>query len=648
MLQINGYILHVDDYFFVHEYDGGEYLEFDISANDSSYNQITERAVINSERNNYLINKIDGSSGRYVHVSAEVDRRDFQALFYENYNNGSKKLTQAVNAFLPVGWTFINNGNTTSYRTLKIEAGTALDLLKNCASLYGVRFHFNAQTKTLTAVNPDSYEQNAAFVTEELNLKNLQYYGDSSAFITRLEARGKDGLTFEDAEIDGQTITKSYVENYTYSNDVVYGYWKDERYTVKADLYEAAKQKLAELAIPKRSYECSVIDLKAVNPDKYSAFDLSLYQRISLKDVSRETSLVYQVVKVVEYPNYPEKNVITLSTGTPKITTKLQDIETEIKDLDIAVAENSTSWLTDSDGGYIYFIRDNDGNITSQVLKVGDSANPPVWVFNKNGIGFSQTGMAGTPIVSMTANGAMKAITSFTLVDSNSTPRGMLTYSVSDGATLALFNDNSVNVATLQQNSTGGAVALGNNNGTQLASMSANSTGGAVALGNNNGTQLFYAGAGGDGGFHSIYNNSGIEAVACFVGSQNDGSMNVNNSVGTTTINLSGHTGTVTCTRCNQTSSRKVKTNIKPMSDANKILELEAMSFDYKNKDLGKNKRGFIAEEVAKILPNLVTPEIAEAPATLDYIGMIPYLQTVLKALEERVSVLEKSKEGSE
>lgn len=410
MLQVNGSIINVDDYCTTREYDGEEYLDFSINSSDPAYKQITERAVICSESNNYLVTKIDGNSGQYVHVSAEVDRHDFQSVFYENYDNGSKTLTQAVNAFLPSGWTFVNNGNTTSYRTLRLEYGTALDLLDNCAALYKVRFSFNAQTKTLTAVNPEAYSQSAAFVTEELNLKSLQYYGDASGFITRLEARGKDGITFVGAEIDGQIITTSYVEDYSYSTDIVYGYWKDERYTVKADLYQAAKEKLAEMAHPVRSYECSVIDLKSIDPERYTAFDLSLYQRVALKDVSRETSHVYQVVKVVNYPHYPEKNVVTLSTSAPKLTTKLQDIETEVKELDSAVEANNTSWLTDSEGGYIYFIRDNDGNITSFVLKVGEGENPPVWVFNKNGIGYSADGISGVPIIAMKADGEIVAI----------------------------------------------------------------------------------------------------------------------------------------------------------------------------------------------------------------------------------------------
>ena len=76
--------------------------------------------------------------------------------------------------------------------------------------------------------------------------------------------------------------------------------------------------------------------------------------------------------------------------------------------------------------------------------------------------------------------------------------------------------------------------------------------------------------------------------------------------------------------------------------EARKILDLEAVSFDYKNKSSGTNKRGFIAEDVAEVLPNLVTAETEELPASLDYIGMIPYLQAVIKEQEKRIEALEK------
>jgi hypothetical protein len=128
-------------------------------------------------------------------------------------------------------------------------------------------------------------------------------------------------------------------------------------------------------------------------------------------------------------------------------------------------------------------------------------------------------------------------------------------------------------------------------------------------------------------------------------------SMGLCDSAGTINILGSGDTGNVRCVTLTQTSSRKVKDNIKPLEpeEAAKILELEAVSFDYKNKELGTNKRGFIAEDVEKVLPNLVKPETETAPAALDYVGMIPYLQDIIKKQEARITALEekiKSMEG--
>jgi hypothetical protein len=75
--------------------------------------------------------------------------------------------------------------------------------------------------------------------------------------------------------------------------------------------------------------------------------------------------------------------------------------------------------------------------------------------------------------------------------------------------------------------------------------------------------------------------------------------------------------------------------------EARKILELEAVTFDFKDKAQGTDKRGFIAEDVAEVIPELVTPETENTSAALDYIGMIPYLQAVIKEQDKRISYLE-------
>ena len=620
--------INIDDYSITYNYDGYDVLEFDVSVDDPIYSDIKECVFIReSSVGTFMITKIEGNS-RYVHVTAELDLTDYQGDFYENFENDSETLEEVITSYHTINgveyppilqdwggndWTFVNRASATKKRTLRLEHGTALDLLNNISALYNVVFRFDTKNDVLTAIDPDGedYQLGAAFVTEELNLRSLQYYGDASNYANRLEVRGKDGLTFEGLEIDGQTIQTSYVEDLTYYSWPVYGFWQDERYTDKRELYEAALRKLREYSQPRQSYECDVIDLKAIDPEKYSAFDLSLFQRVSLKDTKRNTETTYQVVKYKVYPHYPEKNVVTLSTNPPSISQKLIDIEeTAVEASEAAVeaskeAKNATSWMTDSANGRIYFVRDNDGNITSMVLKVIDADNPsaaPVWVFNSNGIGYSATGISGTPIVSMTADGAVRAIKSFTLVDGNNLRRGKLEYNSQSGVSLFLVNANNEKAAQLYQNDSGGGIAL--------------------------------------------YNNNNKVVLTGSVGEDQDGVLNVFNSDGQYTINLSGQSGRVTCVSLTQTSSRKIKCNIEPIQDAEKILELEAVSFDYKNSSLGTNKRGFIAEDVAEILPNLVIPETDEAPTRLDYIGMIPYLQAMIKEQQAQIEELQEAVEG--
>ena len=143
------------------------------------------------------------------------------------------------------------------------------------------------------------------------------------------------------------------------------------------------------------------------------------------------------------------------------------------------------------------------------------------------------------------------------------------------------------------------------------------------------------------GGSIYIYNAANKNpAVEATVDGNNAGIVYVNNSAGTDKIDLYGYSGHIWCVAVDQGSSRKIKKNIKPIEDAEKILELQAVSFDYKEEEMGTDKRGFIAEDVAEILPNLVTPE-GDKPASLDYIGMIPYLQQVVKDQAEKIKALE-------
>ena len=209
----------------------------------------------------------------------------------------------------------------------------------------------------------------------------------------------------------------------------------------------------------------------------------------------------------------------------------------------------------------------------------------------------------------------------------------------------------------------GGCFYIYDSNGNYRGGFYKGTNGGALELScDSNNKRCIMAWIGTNGGNLNINDNYENPVVNAFAGSAGDGTINVYNSSQQWTINLSGQSGkislrdgssttitldgsngNITCVSLTQTSSRKVKDNIKAMDpeEAYKILELVAVTFDFKNKEQGTDKRGFIAEDVAEVIPELVTPETEETNAALDYIGMIPYLQAVIKEQDKRIKALE-------
>ena len=301
-----------------------------------------------------------------------------------------------------------------------------------------------------------------------------------------------------------------------------------------------------------------------------------------------------------------------------------------------------------------------------------------------------------------------KAIENFQLIDANDLVRAVLKFSNVDGATFDIQNASGNTIAALQEDFVeGGQLILFAIGGDERAWLGAGQNGGILRLKDFNastsvtlynetngggGVQLWdkgskeanltifdngrnpmagmYIGDGGRGtgdGAHVYVNETNnLSAVDCYSDTNGNGHVEINRSGSLMTelrcnsgggvidiydtqylqIQLVGNGGVVRCVTVQQTSSRKVKENIKPIEDFKKVLELDAVSFDYKNKSLGTNKRGFIAEDVAKVLPNLVTPEAEDMPAGLDYVGLIPYLQAVIKDQEKRIQALEKKVNG--
>ena len=94
----------------------------------------------------------------------------------------------------------------------------------------------------------------------------------------------------------------------------------------------------------------------------------------------------------------------------------------------------------------------------------------------------------------------------------------------------------------------------------------------------------------------------------------------------------------------NQSSDKKLKKNIKPLENSlSKIIKLDGVNFEWKNEPK-KIQHGFIAQEVQKIIPELIveSPKDKKGENTLhlNYMGIIPILVEALKDQQKQIDEL--------
>ena len=305
--------------------------------------------------------------------------------------------------------------------------------------------------------------------------------------------------------------------------------------------------------------------------------------------------------------------------------------------------KQATELITGNLGGYVVLHDSNGDGKPDEILIMDDpdiTQAVKVWRWNQAGLGYSSTGYAGPYRLAMTANGEIVAdfITTGTL-NADLIKAGVIE-DVAGNSTIDMSNGAAVMKDFKAKNS----FQFLDGNGVEKGYFSYTPADGTnLILKNQSGDLMIWLLSDSLGGSIYIYNaNTKKTAVEATVDGNNAGVVYVNNSSGTDKIDLLGYNGHIWCTTVHQGSSRKIKKNIIPIEDAAKILELQAVSFDYIEEEMGTDCRGFIAEDVAEVLPNLVIPEEGKKPAGLDYITMIPYLQAVIKDQERRIAELEK------
>ena len=414
--------LNFDDYYIQEIYGGKDAAGFTLPLDHPDYQYLFEETpLIDTEtKQRYLIKAIDEGQTA-VNIKAELDLDELSRDMFLNYTNGSDTVVNTISKALPDGWAVQDHAYFNQRRTIELEAATPLDVIDACPDIYNVVFRFDNNARVIHIYNPDSEEISGVFLTDELNLKSVNFKGKSSGFATRLYAKGKDSLTF--ADINGG---KDYVEDFSYSDKVISVYWKDERYTIAENLLADAKKRLKSMAVPQQSYTCGVMDLararesqEGKNDNIYSFLEFKLYQNVVLLDRRRNRRITHTVAGIKRYPKYPEKNEVTLSTVAPSIQNSVKSIQTQMEkptstfnQIRQAGLETAGEMITGQLGGN-YIVTMNPETQKPNGWAIMDTDNTEtamnVWRATLGGIGHSSNGFNGTPNIAFTMDGKINA-----------------------------------------------------------------------------------------------------------------------------------------------------------------------------------------------------------------------------------------------
>ena len=254
-----------------------------------------EEGYIEIEYGNFIIKEKNLTNDGYE-IVGKYNLEDLMVEF-EPKIYATKQAEFMLNDLLsPLGWTINNQTTETRNRSVSGNDETVFEMVYKIINEFDYEVDFNNKTKVLT-IAEELGEDKGTYFHNELNLKSLTQKSDTYDLITRLYPTGYDGLGIE--TINGGI---PYVENKTYTDKLIVGFWNDGRYQIKERLKEEAEKRLEKFSKPLRSYEIDVLDLSS--KPEYEHLSFNKGDTITIID---NNEMIREKQRIVKKEIYPEK-----------------------------------------------------------------------------------------------------------------------------------------------------------------------------------------------------------------------------------------------------------------------------------------------------------------------------------------------------
>lgn len=282
---------------------GDKALSFTYTAR---YHNLKNEYYIRTETDEYVIKEIEEDSSGSPRIVAMLNREALQGRSWQSFSVVNATIDEAARlALAGTGWT-VGECGITKRRNAGMPKATTLTVIENLCTAFMCEPVYDTIGRTVSFYEKRGEDRGAYFMSG-LNLRKLSKKTDSNGFFTQIIPIGRDGMTIN--EVNGG---QNYLENHQYSDKVIQFIWTDESYTDPQALKDDAEAYLADKSKPYVSYSADVADLAAQKPE-YSVLSYGLGDTVRLIDRATGTQEEQRIVRMVEYPQEPEKNTCELA-----------------------------------------------------------------------------------------------------------------------------------------------------------------------------------------------------------------------------------------------------------------------------------------------------------------------------------------------
>lgn len=211
---------------------------------------LQEEQKVEIDKYLYSIKEVNMERNDYYEVFCKPCYGQLAGKRIDSLTGYNMNLKQCLDSIVEdTDWTYAVNGEIAGSFTLTIQYKTALETLDYLKGLYQFEYFIDTYNKVIEIWNKRG-EYKESFFLNNNNIRECKVQSDTYDLITRLIPIGKDQTTI--SLVNNNCL---WIDDFSYTDDVIIGYYINTSVKNADDLLSIAKAKLEEIARPHTSYK---------------------------------------------------------------------------------------------------------------------------------------------------------------------------------------------------------------------------------------------------------------------------------------------------------------------------------------------------------------------------------------------------------